>query len=54
MTDPYEIRDTLEHQLDLIIDGGFCGMEATTVVDFTGDVPVVTRVGKGDPAPFEV
>ena len=54
MTDPYEIRETLEHELDLIIDGGFCGMEATTVVDFTGEAPVVTRVGKGDPAPFEV
>ena len=54
MTDPYDIRDALEHELDLIIDGGFCGMEATTVVDFTGEAPVVTRVGKGDPAPFEV
>jgi tRNA threonylcarbamoyl adenosine modification protein (Sua5/YciO/YrdC/YwlC family) len=54
MTDPYEIRDTLERELDLIIDGGFCGTEATTVVDFTGDAPVVTRVGKGDPKPFEV
>ena len=54
MTDPYDIRDTLEHELDLIIDGGFCGMEPTTVVNFTGDVPAVTRVGKGDPTPFEV
>ncbi len=53
MTDPEEIRDALEKELDLIIDGGFCGMEATTVVNFTGDVPEVTRVGKGDPAPFE-
>jgi len=53
MTGPYDIRDTLEHELDLIIDGGFCGMEPTTVVNFTGDVPEVTRVGKGDPAPFE-
>jgi tRNA A37 threonylcarbamoyladenosine synthetase subunit TsaC/SUA5/YrdC len=54
MTDPYEIRDVLEHELDLIIDGGFCGMEATTVVNFLGDAPEVTRVGKGDPAPFQV
>lgn len=53
MTDPYDIRETLERDLDLIIDGGFCGMEATTVVDFTEDMPRVTRVGKGDPAPFE-
>jgi tRNA threonylcarbamoyl adenosine modification protein (Sua5/YciO/YrdC/YwlC family) len=54
MTDPYDIRDTLEHELDLIIDGGFCGMEATTVVNFCGEVPEVTRIGKGDPGPFQV
>ncbi|EAZ99966.1 L-threonylcarbamoyladenylate synthase [Marinobacter sp. ELB17] len=53
MTDPEDIRDALEHELDLIIDGGFCGMEATTVVNFTSGSPVVTRVGKGDPSPFE-
>ncbi|MEQ5837446.1 threonylcarbamoyl-AMP synthase [Marinobacter sp. R17] len=53
MTDPYEIRETLEHELDLIIDGGFCGFEATTVVNFCGEVPEVTRVGKGDPGPFQ-
>lgn len=53
MTDPYEIRETLEHEVDLIIDGGFCGLEPTTVVDFTEDgVPQVLREGKGDPAPF--
>ncbi len=54
MTDPDEIRDKLEHELDLIIEGGFCGMEATTVVNMTGAVPEVTRVGKGDPAPFQM
>jgi len=53
MTDPEDIRDVLEHELDLIIDGGFCGMEATTVVNFTSGNPEVTRVGKGDPSPFE-
>ncbi|MDX1457907.1 MAG: L-threonylcarbamoyladenylate synthase [Marinobacter sp.] len=53
MTDPYEIRETLEHDLDLIIDGGFCGFEATTVVNMLSDAPEVTRVGKGDPAPFQ-
>ncbi len=53
MTDPYEIRQVLEHQLDLIIDGGFCGFEATTVVDFEEEVPYVVRKGLGDPAPFE-
>ncbi len=53
MTDPYEIRQILEHQLDLIIDGGFCGFEATTVVDFEEDVPVVVRKGLGDTGGFE-
>src|SRR5690606_41878839 len=52
MTDPYDIRATLEHQLDLVIDGGFCGLEPTTVVDLTQEVPVVVREGKGDPSPF--
>ena len=54
MTDPEDIRDALEHELDLIIDGGFCGLEATTVVNMTSDVPEVTRVGKGDPEPFQL
>lgn len=52
MTDPYEIRDTLQHELDLVIDGGYCGLDPTTVVDMSEDVPVVVREGKGDPSPF--
>ena len=47
LTDPYDIRDTLEDRLDLIIDGGYCGIEPTTVVDLTGEVAVVTRQGLG-------
>jgi len=47
LTDPYDIRDTLEHALDLIIDGGYCGFEPTTVVDLTEDAPVVLRQGLG-------
>ncbi|MEH6649430.1 MAG: L-threonylcarbamoyladenylate synthase [Motiliproteus sp.] len=53
LTDPYDIRDTLQHSLDLVIDGGYCGMEATTVVNMVEDAVVVTRVGAGDSAPFE-
>ncbi|REG82980.1 L-threonylcarbamoyladenylate synthase [Marinomonas pollencensis] len=52
MTDPYDIRDTLEHALDLVIDGGFCGLEPTTVVMMDSDKVDVVRVGAGDPAPF--
>lgn len=53
LIDPYDIRQTLEHDVDLVIDGGYCGMEATTVVDLADDTPMILRVGKGDPAPFE-
>ena len=53
LTDPYEMRYLLEHQVDLIIDGGFCGLEPTTVVHLTGETPQVTRVGKGDASLFE-
>lgn len=42
----------LGKQVDLIIDSGFCGMEATTVVDMEEGVPRILRHGKGDPAPF--
>ncbi len=52
-TDPWEIRQRLEHEVDLVIDGGHCGFEPTTVVDLTGEAPRVLRRGKGDPAPFE-
>ena len=47
LTDPWEIRETLEHDVDLVIDGGFCGMETTTVVDLSGAKPVLLRQGRG-------
>jgi tRNA A37 threonylcarbamoyladenosine synthetase subunit TsaC/SUA5/YrdC len=53
LTDPYDIRDILEHQVDLVIDGGYCGLEPTTVIDMTGDVPEIVRKGEGDPSHFE-
>lgn len=48
LTDPYDIRDTLQHHVDLVIDGGFCGMEATSVINLTGDEPEVVREGSGN------
>jgi tRNA threonylcarbamoyl adenosine modification protein (Sua5/YciO/YrdC/YwlC family) len=47
MTDPYQIRIMLEHEVDLVIDGGFCGIEPSTVIGLTTDVPEVFRFGKG-------
>ena len=48
MNDPVEVREALEHEVDIVIDGGFCGLEPTSVVDLVGGVPVVRRLGKGD------
>ena len=53
LIDPYDIRQTLEHSLDLIIDGGYCGMEVTSLVSLVdGDVEVL-RQGMGDTSAFE-
>lgn len=52
-SDPDEIREHLEHQVDLIIHGGYLGQSPTTVIDLTQDSPEIIRVGSGDPIPFE-
>ena len=46
-TDAAEIRDRLEHQVDLVLDGGSCGIEPSTVADLSGAEPVLVRAGKG-------
>jgi len=48
MTDAYDIRQCLEHFVDLVIDGGNCGVEPTTVVDLSDGNVTVTRQGKGE------
>ena len=48
LTDPEEIRDLLEKQLELVIDSGACGLEPTTVIDLTADAPMLMRQGRGD------
>lgn len=53
MMDPYEMRQVLGHAVDLIIDGGYCGFEPTSVIDLCEDAPRVLRVGKGDLSLFD-
>lgn len=50
LTDAQEIYERLEHAVDVVLDGGNCGLDPTTVVDLAGDAPVVVRVGRGDVA----
>jgi tRNA threonylcarbamoyl adenosine modification protein (Sua5/YciO/YrdC/YwlC family) len=51
-SDPEEIRDRLENQLDLVIHGGYIGETPTTVIDMSEDSIEVLREGAGDPTPF--
>ncbi|AQX14568.1 threonylcarbamoyl-AMP synthase [Tessaracoccus lapidicaptus] len=53
LTDGWAIKEFLDHQIDAVLDSGDCGVEPTTVVDLSGDEPVIARVGAGDPSPFE-
>ncbi len=53
MTQGWEIKEALDHQVDAVVDSGDCGTEPTTVVDFSSGVAEVVRVGAGDPSRFE-
>jgi len=54
LNDAEEIRKRLEHQVDLVMDAGSCGIEMTTVIDLTTDVPQLIRQGKGSIGPFGI
>ncbi|HJT62788.1 MAG TPA: L-threonylcarbamoyladenylate synthase [Burkholderiales bacterium] len=54
LSEPEDIRRRLENALDLVIDAGACGLELSTVIDLSADVPRVLREGKGSLAPFAV
>ncbi len=54
LNDAEEIRDRLEHQVDLVMDAGSCGIEMTSVIDLTSDTPEAVRQGKGNLAPFGI
>ena len=47
-TEPETIRSVLQHQVDLVIDGGAGGLNSTTVLDLTAGTPEIVRAGKGD------
>lgn len=53
LTDAREIEDRIGNAVDLILDGGNCGLEPSTIVDLSGDAPRVLRAGKGDAGPFQ-
>ncbi len=50
MNDPHEIRERFQKAIQAVVDAGACPMEPTTVVDLTGDEPVLVREGRGDPS----
>ena len=52
LVDPYDMRLKIGKLVDLIVDGGICGVEATTMVDLVDGIPEVIREGKGDSEPF--
>ena len=53
MTDGWAIKEELDHVVDAVVDAGDCGLEPTTVVDWSEGYPEVLRVGAGDPSRFE-
>ena len=52
-TEGWEVKELLEHQVDVVLDSGDVGLEPTTVVDMTGSEPEVLRRGAGDTSWFE-
>jgi tRNA threonylcarbamoyl adenosine modification protein (Sua5/YciO/YrdC/YwlC family) len=52
LTDPDEVRNQLERQIELVIDGGACSLEPTTVIDLSDEAPELVRQGRGDVAMF--
>ncbi len=53
LNDAEDIREALEHQVDLVIDGGPCDIEPTSVISLEADAPEIRRIGKGDVSYFE-
>lgn len=53
MTEGWQVKEELDHQVDLVVEAGDVPAEPTTVIDYSDATPVVARVGAGDPTPFE-
>jgi tRNA threonylcarbamoyl adenosine modification protein (Sua5/YciO/YrdC/YwlC family) len=53
LLEPEAMRDILGKRVDCVIDGGFCGLEPTTVIDLSTNTPEIIRCGKGDIKPFQ-
>ncbi len=53
MTDGWEVKEALDHAVEVVIDTGECGLEPTTIVDLSSGVAEILRYGAGDPRPFE-
>ena len=53
LVDPFEMRLKLGKTVDMIIDGGACSLQPTTLIDLVNGVPEVLRFGQGDPKPFQ-
>lgn len=53
MDDGWQVKEALDNELDAVLDSGDCGTDPTTVIDFSSGEAVITRLGAGDPAPFQ-
>jgi tRNA threonylcarbamoyl adenosine modification protein (Sua5/YciO/YrdC/YwlC family) len=53
LTQGWQIKERLDHEVDAVVDSGDCGTEPTTVIDFTDGGQTILRRGSGDPARFE-
>lgn len=53
LTDAVEIRERLQHLVDVVLDGGNCGLEPTTVIDLVGEAPAIVRRGRGATQAFD-